>query len=318
MAKQNGLGQACFVDGFDLSGDIGSITNLGSPLTTNDVTGLDKSASERLAALKDGAAEFMAFYNVATNRAHPVLSLLPSTDGTVMLCTATTIGSAAACMVGKQLNYDGSRATDGSYTLKSQFVANGFGLEWGNLLTAGVRTDTAATNGTAFDGAGGFATPAVPASTVAVTNTTQLTATVVVTGGTMTNVSVGGVTVGAGAGTYTVPAGQAITMTFTVAPTWTWTLATAFGLQAYLSVFAFTGTDATIKLQDSADNATFTDISGGGFTAVTTGRVGQRIGVVNTATVRRYVRASTTTSGGFTSAAFAVTFVRNIAAGVVF
>jgi NAD(P)-dependent dehydrogenase (short-subunit alcohol dehydrogenase family) len=66
-------------------------------------------------------------------------------------------------------------------------------------------------------------TPSVPASTVAVPNQTGQYVNVAVTGGTMTNVSVNGVTVGAGAGNYSVPPGGVIAMTYTVAPTWAWT-----------------------------------------------------------------------------------------------
>ena len=66
------------------------------------------------------------------------------------------------------------------------------------------------------------ATPAVPASTVAVQNPATYPVTVVITGGTMTAVIVNGVTVGTGAGTYTVPAAGAISMTYSVAPTWAW------------------------------------------------------------------------------------------------
>lgn len=72
-------------------------------------------------------------------------------------------------------------------------------------------------------GSSAVATPAVPASTVAVQNTNPNPVTVVITGGTMTAVVVNGVTVGTGAGTYVVPAGGAISMTYTVVPTWAWT-----------------------------------------------------------------------------------------------
>jgi hypothetical protein len=67
-----------------------------------------------------------------------------------------------------------------------------------------------------------IAAPAVPASTVAVQNTNAVPVTVVITGGTMTAVIVNGVTVGTGAGTYVVPAAGAISLTYTVAPTWAW------------------------------------------------------------------------------------------------
>lgn len=92
----------------------------------------------------------------------------------------------------------------------------------------------------------------------------------------------------------------------------------AFGLQAYLQVFGFTGTDVTIKLQDSADNASWADLTAGAFAQVTAGRQTQRLATANNATVRRYLRVTTTTSGGFTSAAFAVMVTRNPVAGVTF
>jgi Bbp16-like protein len=94
---------------------------------------------------------------------------------------------------------------------------------------------------------------------------------------------------------------------------------TAFGAQAYLHVMApFTGTDVTVKLQDSADNATFADVASGAFAQTTAGQTWQRIALTNTATLRRYVRATTITTGGFTSASFAVVLVRNPIAGQVF
>lgn len=70
---------------------------------------------------------------------------------------------------------------------------------------------------------GAISQPAVPASTVAIQNTNQFAVQVVITGGTMTAVIVNGITVGAGAGTYTIPANGAISLTYTVAPTWVWT-----------------------------------------------------------------------------------------------
>jgi hypothetical protein len=320
MAKQSGLGDALYIDGYDLSGKTNSVA-LAAPQATIDDTDITQFGTSRIGGKRDGTFNWVSFFDpgAAADAAHTVLSVLPTTDGSAIYCRGTTLGSPAAALIGKQIDYPGDRGADGSFTFKMSMAGNGFAMEWGNLATAGKRTDAAATNGTALDGGGGFTTPAVPASLTPVTNTSGLTATVVITGGTMTNVSVNGVTVGAGAGTYTVPAGGTITLTYTVAPTWTWTPATAFGCQAYLQVFAFTGTDVTIKLQDSADNSTFTDLAGATFGAITsTTPQGLRIGISNTATVRRYVRVSTTTSGGFTSCTYAVAFVRNPIAGQVF
>ena len=68
------------------------------------------------------------------------------------------------------------------------------------------------------------AAPAVPASTVAQPNTFGRSCLVTVFGGTVTVIAVGGVTVGLIAGTFLVPAGSSITITYAVAPTWTWTV----------------------------------------------------------------------------------------------
>jgi hypothetical protein len=92
----------------------------------------------------------------------------------------------------------------------------------------------------------------------------------------------------------------------------------AFGAQAYLHVFAFTGTDATVKIQDSADNITFTDVASLAFTQVTTAPLAQRIAIGNTATVRRYVQAVVVTTGGYQVLSFAVAINKNPIASVVF
>lgn len=81
---------------------------------------------------------------------------------------------------------------------------------------------------------------------------------------------------------------------------------TAFGLSAYLHVFAFTGTSVTITIQDSADNATFATVAGAVFTVVTT-PTSERITIGTTATVRRYLRVITT--GTFSNVQFMVNAV---------
>jgi hypothetical protein len=75
------------------------------------------------------------------------------------------------------------------------------------------------------------ATPSVPATNVPLTNTGGSTEQVVVTGGTMTAVTINGQIVGIGAGTYTLPNGATISMTYSAAPTWAWTpLITTFDM----------------------------------------------------------------------------------------
>lgn len=314
MGKVSGLGSALYLSGNDLSGDMQAIDKISSPIAMLDVTDITESAFERITGLHDGQIQVTTFWN--PSRAHPVLSALPTSDQLVSFASGVAIGSTVVNLQALQLNYDGTRAANGMYTFKVTADGDGFGMEWGNLLTPGVRTDVAATNGTDFDSAAGFSTPAVPLSTVPYTNPAPIPATVVVSGGTVSNVSVNGVTVGSGDGTYTVPQGGTITLTYSAAPTWTWTPQTFFGASLYLHVNAFTGTDVTMKLQDSADNITFNDVTGGGFTAVVAAPGYQRIALGTSATLRRYLRIATTTSGGFTSVSFVAAVCRNLASVV--
>lgn len=93
---------------------------------------------------------------------------------------------------------------------------------------------------------------------------------------------------------------------------------TAFGFQAYLQVFSFTGTSVTIKLQESSDNGAgdaFADVTGGAFSSVT-GVTAERIqSTSDTLTVERYLRVVTT--GTFSQCTFAVVVERNNALRVI-
>jgi hypothetical protein len=251
MAKSSGLGDNLYIAGFDASGDIQQLGAIGGGPALLNFTPINKSAYERQGGLRDGRIEYTAFFNhvAVTGGTHEKLAALPRTDQIVTYCRGTALGDAAASLVSKQIGYDPSRGDDGMLTFAVSAQANGFGLEWGQQLTAGVRTDTAATNGTGIDTAA----------------------------------------------------------------------SASFGGQAYLQAFSFTGTDVTVKIQDSADNATFADVVGFGFTQITGSTpLAERIALGNTATLRRYLRAVTVTTGGFASLAFAVNVVKNETAGVVF
>lgn len=146
MAKESGLGARLYVTGVDLSGDVPSV-QISAPRGTKDTTGINKEAFERILLLKDGAIGYAAHWN--PTGAHVVLSALPTTDQPVTYVHRATIGQPAANIVAKQLNYDGTRAADGGLDFAVQAQANGFGLEWGEMLTAG--EDTIASAG-ALDG----------------------------------------------------------------------------------------------------------------------------------------------------------------------
>lgn len=253
MSKQSGLGDNFYLGGYDLSGDVGALGRIAGGLAgTQDMTGINKEAFERKGLLRDGGIDWTSFFNPdsvaggdSTDQAHTVLSTLPTTDRTITYCRGTTLGNPAACLIGKQLNYDPTRGADGSLTIAVQSVPNGFGLEWGTQLTAGKRTDTGATNGSSVDFGSG---------------------------------------------------------------------STEFGLQAWLQVFSFTGTDVTISLEESSDDGSgdaFAAVTGGSFTQVTDAPTTERIQTARDQTVERYLRVVTSTSGGFTECTFAVVVTRN-------
>src|SRR5437867_2471715 len=144
--KTSGLADMLLVGGYNISNDIGSLTNVHGGPKTQDVTGIDKLAHERLGLLRDGGLGFSAFYNPAVApAAHAVLSTLPTADVSVTYNRGTAQGAMAACCVGKQINYDPTRGADGSLTIAVEVQCNGFGLEWGYQVDGGLRTDSVAT-----------------------------------------------------------------------------------------------------------------------------------------------------------------------------
>ena len=150
--KVTGLGAQFYIAGFDLSGDVSSLDSLDGSNSPLDVTAINKSAHERLGGKRDGTIEFTTFMDVGAGQEHAALSTLPTAD---VVATAipvlAALGAPACSVMAKQVNYDGTRGNDGSLTYKVQCQANGFGLEWGEALTAGLRTDSGATVGAFWD-----------------------------------------------------------------------------------------------------------------------------------------------------------------------
>jgi hypothetical protein len=149
MAKETGLGDLLFIGGVDVSGDIGSLGRIGGGNEPLPLTGINKSAKERAGGLRDGSLEYSAWFN--TTGIHATLSALPTTDQITTYVRGSSIGTPAASLIGKQLNYDAERGDDGSLVFSVNAVANSFGLLWGQSMTAGIRTDGSATAGTAVD-----------------------------------------------------------------------------------------------------------------------------------------------------------------------
>jgi hypothetical protein len=151
MAKQSGLGDRFYFDGYDISGDVGSLESISCPTGTLEDTGIDKFALERLGAHRDGHIEGSTFFNDATGAQHDAFKSMLRTDVQGMYGRGSTLGNPGAAALGKLSSWDATRGDDGSLTTKFALEANSFGLDWGRQLTAGPRTDTTATAGTAVD-----------------------------------------------------------------------------------------------------------------------------------------------------------------------
>lgn len=85
MAKSTGLGQTTLSidDAAGTARDIrNDITNwqMATPRGVQDVTGVDKSANERLLLLADASITVNGVHNPAANRQHDVFKTVPSTS----------------------------------------------------------------------------------------------------------------------------------------------------------------------------------------------------------------------------------------------
>ena len=151
MAKGNGLGANLYVQGYDVTNDVGQIDALENGRGMLGITGLDKSGHERLHGLQTGRIAFTGFFNDAALQEHVALKLIPTTDviGTVFKTAA--LAAVAASLTGKRTNYPVTRAADGALGTGTEIQSNADQLNYGLALTAGKRTDTTATNGTGVD-----------------------------------------------------------------------------------------------------------------------------------------------------------------------
>jgi hypothetical protein len=151
MAKGNGLGANLYIGGYDVSNDVGQVDAAELTRTVLEATGIDKSAIERLPGLYSGRIAFSGFFNDEAGKSHVALKSLPTADQAAMLLLGTTLGEEAAALTGKQIGYGWTRGADGSLGIQTEVLGNGCLLDWGKMLTAGKRTDSAANNGTGVD-----------------------------------------------------------------------------------------------------------------------------------------------------------------------
>lgn len=151
MTKQTGLGDNFYLDGYDLSGDIGALQTISNSRALLDVTGIDKDAHERLPGLGDAEMSFNNWFNpeavTAPLGAHEVLKDISLEERQALYFRGTTLGGPVGAMRGAQASYQLNRGNDGSLAGTVQIMnSGGRFIEWGRSLTAGHITVVAAGN----------------------------------------------------------------------------------------------------------------------------------------------------------------------------
>ena len=121
MAKESGLGMSVAID--DSGGSARTISNditnfdFATPREESDITGLDKSARERLLLLADFTVSISGVFDDASNMAHDVFKTVPSSS----VARTTTITISGQVLAGELFytDYALSRGSDGSLTFSA-------------------------------------------------------------------------------------------------------------------------------------------------------------------------------------------------------
>lgn len=135
MAKQTGLGDYLAIDDHggtarDISNDVTSIS-INTPQNLQDVTGLDKSAMERLALLQDGTVEISGVYNPAANMSHDVFKNKANVRTFDYRVGGNTNGNPKLTKEMLVAAYNISRGADGSLTWTASLqLADGTAPTW--------------------------------------------------------------------------------------------------------------------------------------------------------------------------------------------
>jgi|TARA_R110002110_G_scaffold2482_1_gene11430 hypothetical protein len=121
MAKESGLGMTVAID--DSGGTARTISNditnldFATPREESDITGLDKSARERLLLLADFTVSISGVFDDASNMAHAVFATVPSSS----VARTTTLTISGQVLAGELFytDYALSRGSDGSLTFSA-------------------------------------------------------------------------------------------------------------------------------------------------------------------------------------------------------
>lgn len=136
--KLTGLGAAIIIDNSGgtpetISNDVTNFS-FATPMAVQDVTGVDKSAHERLLLLADGSATFAGVFDVDSDKTHSIFSDVASTRvtrTTKIQPTASTVPSLSMEML--LTDYQLTRANTGELTWSvPATLADGTAPTWTN------------------------------------------------------------------------------------------------------------------------------------------------------------------------------------------
>jgi hypothetical protein len=169
MAKVNGLGQALYVQGYDLSSDASALSGIGYTQELLDTTSIDLSAMERITGRLDATLSVNGWFDNAAGKGHAAYlasSKLPTGDRVVTYQMGTAIEGASYILNAKQATYDISNSSGSALATTATFSSNasitGFeGSAYAVMLDAGATTYTATGNGTTVDQAASSAAGSV-------------------------------------------------------------------------------------------------------------------------------------------------------------
>ncbi len=126
MAKVSGLPTTVSVGGNAIGGDIGSLT-LSTPYGVQDVTGIDKSAFERLLLRADAQLTLNFFFNPAASQSHAALK----TPGSKAVVIVFANSAATATFTAVQSDYSLALGDDGSLTGSAPLqLSSGTAVAW--------------------------------------------------------------------------------------------------------------------------------------------------------------------------------------------
>lgn len=112
-------------------------------------------------------------------------------------------------------SYNGTTVTTFAMT-NSQYIGSS------NVFQNITVTHPKLTNNPNYNPTGPQSAPTMPSSGTSLTNPFPFDATIYVSGGTVTEIAVGGTSTGLTSGAVFIPAGETITLTYSSAPTWVW------------------------------------------------------------------------------------------------